>query len=112
MTKIFKGLIYLVSIVMRGGEQLDKKFDRLDDKLDRLDIKLEHLDKRQDKTELEVASIATSISSINEVSLANNETLEAKLNSSRANQESIKELMSLRFMQLEELIKFNVCDHK
>ena len=77
---------------------------------DKLDNKFEKLDERLDKTELKVEGIASSIKAMHELNLANNEVLETKLNSTRAGQESIKELMSLRFMQLEELIKYKLSD--
>jgi len=64
---------------------------------DRIEEKLTRFDERLDSLESTDQQIYTRLDAIHQVNLANNESLEQKMNASRANQEMLKEVINVKF---------------
>jgi len=64
---------------------------------DRIEEKLSRFDERLDSLESTDQQIYTRLDAIHQVNLANNESLEQKMNASRANQEMLKEVINVKF---------------
>lgn len=72
---------------------------------DRIYRKFDHFDERMDRLEQSNAEIRTRLDSMNEVSFANNEALEQKLNAAKSGQQQILSIMDLRFSYAEDALK-------
>jgi hypothetical protein len=97
--RIFKIFQRLISSAER--DRLDKKFDK----------RFVDLDGRIDRLEVGQAEIKGDIKAIREITFANNETLESKINRSTVTSESVRQIVDARIdgfqggmKRLEELI--------
>lgn len=79
--------------------------DRVDEKFERVEEKLDHFDDRMDSLENSQAQQNAKLNQIHEVSLANLETLEAKLNKSESKSESYQSVNNFRFESIQESFK-------
>lgn len=71
----------------------------------RINEKLDHLDSRIDILSMSSAKVESSVYSLSQIALSNQELFEQKLNNNRAAQENLKEMITLRMSMLEDLIK-------
>jgi hypothetical protein len=74
-------------------------------KNDRVDAKLDHLDCRMDALEVSQAKQTEKLNAIHQVSLANNEALEQKINLNNANSQNAKEIAEIRYLSSQEALK-------
>ncbi|ELS32793.1 MULTISPECIES: hypothetical protein [Pseudanabaena] len=72
---------------------------------DIIEEKLGRFDERLDDLESTDQQIYTRLDAIHQVNLANNESLEQKMNASRANQEALKETINTKFEYMSEALK-------
>jgi C4-dicarboxylate-specific signal transduction histidine kinase len=79
--------------------------DRVDSKFDRLDVKVDHLDVRIDNLERSQAAQTEKLSAIHQVSLANNEALEQKLNRNTVTTDSVRQIVDARMESFQANLK-------
>lgn len=79
--------------------------DRIEDKFIRIDNSLDHFDERLDHIERKQAAQDEKLSAIHEVTLANNEALEQKLNASKVSAEVVRQIVDLRVDGVHESIR-------
>jgi len=72
---------------------------------DRIEEELKTFNSRLYSLESEDKQIHTKLNSMHEISLANNESLEQKLNLSKVTQETIKETIDLRFSYMDRAVE-------
>jgi hypothetical protein len=80
--------------------------DRIEDKFDRFDEKLDHFDERLDRVEKSQAEKNERLTAIYEITLANNEALEEKLNSSKVSAEMVRQIVDARIEGFQTSIKY------
>lgn len=76
--------------------------DRYDSKFNRLDSKVDHLDQRMDGLEISQAEQNEKLSAIHQITLANNEALEQKINFNNASSQNAKDIAEIRFASFSE----------
>ncbi len=79
--------------------------DRMAEKFDRVDDNFSDLDLRIDRLELGQAEIKGDLKAIREVTFANNETLESKINRSTVTSESVRQIVDARIDGFQEGLK-------
>jgi DNA repair exonuclease SbcCD ATPase subunit len=80
--------------------------DRLEDKIDHLEEKIDRFDERLDGIEKIQAEKNAKIAAIHEISLANNEALEQKLNASSVSVEMVRQIVDARINGFQDSIKY------
>jgi len=80
--------------------------DRLSDKFDHLEGKIDKFDERLDRVERIQAEKNERIRAIHEISLANNEALEQKLNASTVSVEMVRQIVDARINGFQDSIKY------
>ena len=96
LDKIFK-------LIQRWAASAER--DRLEGKFDHIDEKFDDVDKRFDNIERWQARQDEKLSSIDKVTLANNEALEQKLNRSVVSAQSVREIVDARINGFQETLK-------
>lgn len=79
--------------------------DRMDEKLNAVSQKFDHFDGRMDALEISQARQTEKLSSIHEITLANNEALEQKLNRSVEMVEMVRDIVDARINGFQESLK-------
>ncbi len=79
--------------------------DRYDAKFNRLDSKVDNLDMRMDGLAISQAQQNEKLAAIHQITLANNETLEQKINFNNATSQNTKDLSEIRFASFSESFK-------
>jgi uncharacterized protein YhaN len=79
--------------------------DRLQEKFEKVHEKFDHFDERLDALEISQALQNEKLSSIKEITLANNEALEQKLNRSAVTAHSVREIVDFRIESFQESLK-------
>jgi len=97
ISKIFSLLRKLLSSAER---------DRLEEKIDHLDEKLDRFDERLDRVEQSQAEKSAQLREIHQVTLANHEALEQKLNASKVTTEVVRQIVDARIESFQESIKY------
>lgn len=80
--------------------------DRLEDKIDHLEGKIDKFDERLDRVEKIQVEKNAKIAAIHEISLANNEALEQKLNASSVSVEMVRQIVDARINGFQDSIKY------
>lgn len=80
--------------------------DRLEEKIDHLDEKLDRFDERLDRVEQSQAEKSAQLREIHQVTLANHEALEQKLNASKVTTEVVRQIVDARIESFQESIKY------
>jgi len=93
-------LIIFVRNIVSSAER-----DRLQEKFEKVHEKFDHFDKRLDALEVSQALQNEKLSSIKEISLANNEALEQKLNRSAVTAQSVREIVDFRIEAFQESLR-------
>jgi hypothetical protein len=96
LDKIFK-------LIQRWAASSER--DRLEGKFDHIDEKFDDVDKRFDNIERWQARQDEKLSSINQVTLANNEALEQKLNRSVVTAQSVRDIVDVRINGFQDSLK-------
>jgi DNA uptake protein ComE-like DNA-binding protein len=84
------------------GEQSSERIDR---KFMQLDHKVDHLDQRMDRLAISQAEQNEKLSAIHQVTLANNEALEQKINMNNASSQNAKDIAEIRFAGFSDSFK-------
>ena len=79
--------------------------DRMQEKFDKVNEKFDHFDDRLDSLETSQALQNEKLSSIHQVTLANNEALEQKLNRSTVTTQTVREIVDIRIEGFQETLK-------
>ncbi len=93
-------LIIFVRNIVSSAER-----DRMQEKFERVNDKFDHLDDRIDSLETSQALQNEKLSSIHQVTLANNEVLEQKLNRNSVSSQSVREIVDLRIEAFQDSLK-------
>lgn len=80
--------------------------DRLEEKIDHLDEKLDRFDERLDRVEQSQAEKSAQLREIHQVTLANHEALEQKLNASKVTTEVVRQIVDARIESFQASIKY------
>lgn len=80
--------------------------DRLDDKFQKIDEKLDHFDERLDELERNQAEKGERLKAIHEITLANNEALEQRLNLSVVSADMVRQIVDARINGFQDSIKY------
>lgn len=96
---ISKIVIFIKNIVSSAER------DRMQDKFDRVNEKFDHFDDRLDTLETSQAMQNEKLSSIHQITLANNEALEQKLNRSTVTAQSVREIVDIRIEAFQETLR-------
>jgi hypothetical protein len=96
----FRGFANILKRILSAAadERIETKFNRLTDKVDQLDG-------RMDGLEVSQAEQNQKLSAIHQITLANNEALEQKLNLSNASSQNAKDIADIRFSAFSESFK-------
>jgi len=96
---ISKLIIFVRNIVSRAErDRMEERFEKVNDKFD-------HLDDRIDSLETSQAMQNEKLSSIHQVTLANNEALEQKLNRNTVTNQSVREIVDIRIEAFQESLR-------
>lgn len=96
---ISKLVIFIRNIISSAErDRLQEKFEKVYDKFDKFDDRLDALEGSQ-------ALQNEKLSSIEKITLANNEVLEEKLNRSTVTVQSVREIVDLRIETFQESLK-------
>lgn len=97
----------MFELVFRSFKNLLKaaQSDSYDAKFNRLDSKVDHLDQRMDGLAISQAEQNEKLSAIHQVTLANNEALEQKINFNKASSQNAKDIADIRFAAFSESFK-------
>ena len=79
--------------------------DRMEEKFEKVNEKFDHFDDRLDDLETSQALQNEKLSSIHQITLANNEALEQKLNRSAVTNQSIRDIVDVRIESFQESLK-------
>lgn len=79
--------------------------DRLEEKFEKVHEKFDHFDDRLDALESSQELQNEKLSSIRDITLANNEALEQKLNRSAVTAQSVREIVDIRIQGFQETLK-------
>lgn len=79
--------------------------DRFEDRFQTIDKKLDHCDERLDNVEINQAAQNEKLSAIHQVTLANNEALEQKLNLSTVNAEMVRQIVDARMTAFQDSLQ-------
>jgi len=96
---ISKLIIFVRNIVSRAER------DRMEERFEKVNEKFDHFDDRIDDLETSQALQNEKLSSIHQVTLANNEALEQKLNRSAVTNQSIRDIVDVRIESFQESLK-------
>jgi len=77
----------------------------MQEKFDKVNEKFDHFDDRLDSLETSQALQNEKLSSIHQVTLANNEALEQKLNRSTVTTQTVREIVDIRIEGFQETLK-------
>lgn len=101
------GVIYMISklIIFVRNIVSSAERDRMQEKFERVNDKFDHLDDRIDSLETSQALQNEKLSSIHQVTLANNEVLEQKLNRNSVSSQSVREIVDLRIEAFQDSLK-------
>jgi hypothetical protein len=87
---LIKGLVFAAK-----SDRIEIKFDRIDDKLDHLDARIDEIDKSQ-------SNQTSKLTSLHEISQANNGALEQKLNAVKSSTDAGLSIVNSKFSSIHE----------
>ena len=96
---ISKLIIFVRNIVSRAER------DRMEERFEKVNEKFDHFDDRIDDLETSQALQNEKLSSIHQVTLANNEALEQKLNRNTVTNQSVREIVDIRIEAFQESLR-------
>lgn len=93
----------IVRVIQRWAASADR--DRNDRLFEKVDDKLDHFDERLDSLEKSQAQQNEKLSAIYQISSANNEALEQKVNRTTVTAQSVREIVDVRLEAFQESLK-------
>ena len=93
----------IFNILRKWAASADR--DRIDQKFEKVDEKFDHFDDRLDDLEKSQAQQNEKLSAIHQISLANNEAIEQKVNRSTVTAQSVREIVDVRLEGFQEGLK-------
>lgn len=97
---MFNKFAFFVSRWISSAER-----DRMQEKFEKVNDKFDHLDERIDSLETSQAMQNEKLSSIHQITLANNEVLEQKLNRNIVTSQSVREIVDFRIEAFQDSLK-------
>lgn len=97
---MFSKLIIFLKNIISSAER-----DRMQEKFEKVNDKFDHFDDRLDTLERSQSMQNEKLSSIHQITLANNEALEQKLNRTTVTAQSVREIVDIRINSFQESLR-------